>query len=44
MGKVKDLAEIYPEILGDCLQLIDICMSFSMITEQEATFYYLNQP
>jgi hypothetical protein len=32
---------MYPQIVKDNLQLIDICMSYSLITEQEATFYYL---
>ena len=31
-------------MLGDNLQLIDNCMSFNLITEQEATFYYLHIP
>lgn len=40
---VKDtLVSKRPLIISDNIQLIDICMAYNLITEQQAVYYYLN--
>ena len=42
--RVQELSSRFPEVLGDNLQLVDVCMCFGLVSEKQASWYYLHLP